>query len=271
MASLRLTHLSSGTAVYLPGEHFGPRTLGDFEMVWITAGSARYRADRQTVDASPGSMILARPGFRERYAWDEHTVSRHAYFHFGADAWPDDWPATDTWPIHRATAGDDVCRALFDHVLRLNARRIDANEPIGPELCRQVEALVSAFLLGDAAAQGADAEGTAVLPPAVLRAMDWTRALLRELPDAAVDLDALADAAKVSPKHLCRLFGQAVGRPPMRWVMDTRLTQAQTLLRRSNLNVQQVAHRCGFASPFHFSRAYKQRFGRPPSADRARS
>jgi len=100
--------------------------------------------------------------------------------------------------------------------------------------------------------------------------MDWTRALLRETPDAPIDLDALAQAAAVSPKHLCRLFGQAVGRPPMRWVMDTRLTHAQTLLRRSNLNVQQVAHRCGFASPFHFSRAYKQRFGRPPSADRAR-
>jgi AraC family transcriptional regulator of arabinose operon len=47
------------------------------------------------------------------------------------------------------------------------------------------------------------------------------------------------------------------------------VARAQDLLRHTDLSVTAVAARLGFANPFHFARAYRRQFGRPPSADRA--
>ncbi len=43
-----------------------------------------------------------------------------------------------------------------------------------------------------------------------------------------------------------------------------RLARAATLLTRSNLSVAAVAHDCGFANPYHFSRRFHHVYGQPP-------
>ena len=43
-----------------------------------------------------------------------------------------------------------------------------------------------------------------------------------------------------------------------------RLEQGVQLLRHTGLNVREIAFRCGFASPFHFSRLVKARHGAAP-------
>jgi transcriptional regulator GlxA family with amidase domain len=48
-----------------------------------------------------------------------------------------------------------------------------------------------------------------------------------------------------------------------------RLAQARSLLRQSSLTVAQVGTECGFPDASHFARVYRQKFGSPPSADRA--
>ncbi len=257
--------------MYRPGDRFGPRTLPDYELVWITAGSATYHLKSKPIAAPTGSILLTCPGFRERYDWDPKRVSRHAYFHFDADAWPDDWPDAGDWPLLRVTGEGDVTCALFSHVLAIDGQRQDPTQPPGPELTRQVEALLSAFIHGASGRGDPASNARSGVPQAVRRGMDWATALLRATPDAKIDLDALAQAAAVTPKHLCRLFSNSVQRSPMQWVLEVRLGHARTLLRRSNLSVQAVGHRCGFGSPFHFSRAYKRHFGHPPKVDRTRT
>jgi len=270
VSRLQLRHLYAGSAVYLPGDRFGPRTLGDYELVLITTGSARYTADGQTHEARAGSLILARPGFEETYEWDRQQTSRHLYFHFDPVRFPDDWPPPTRWPVLREAGADSPIPPLMDHVVRLVEESAPVRREPGPEPTRQAEALLSLFLheAGRGAADVLPTEEGPAVPPPVLRAMDWARRQLQTDPAVAIDLDRLARAAAVNPRHLCRLFADAADITPMRWVQRRRLDQARSLLRRSNLSVQQVADRCGFASPFHFSRAYKTRFGKPPSADR---
>jgi AraC family transcriptional regulator, transcriptional activator of pobA len=48
------------------------------------------------------------------------------------------------------------------------------------------------------------------------------------------------------------------------------MLEAARLLRFTHLSAQEVAFRVGFADPFHFSRAFKRRFGEAPSAYRER-
>jgi len=83
-----------------------------------------------------------------------------------------------------------------------------------------------------------------------------------------VTLNDLAQSAGVSARQLNRLFTEKLGRSTMRYYRDLRLDKAQSLLRNSPLSLTEIALACGFASSSHFSRAYAESFGKPPSAYR---
>lgn len=100
--------------------------------------------------------------------------------------------------------------------------------------------------------------------PAILSAVRAMDANMTE----PLSLDQLSQIAAVSPRQLNRLFTVKLGRSTMRYYRDLRLDKAQSLLRNSPLSLTEIALACGFASSSHFSRAYSESFGQPPSAYR---
>ncbi len=261
--SLRLAYAWGGVATYEPGATFGPRKLEDFELVWILAGHARYALDGHELDAPPGTIVVARPGFHEAYRWDPARITRHAFVHFGAAGLPDDWPPLASWPVLKRMPPGDAVRPLFRRVLdewcdgtRRRARPTRA-------VSRVVEAIVDSFLSATAtsAAQTSPAD-------AVSHALEWLERSLDEDPARRISLPDLAAVAGVTPKHLCRLFAASVGRSPMETVRLMRLERALVLLARSNLGVQEIGRLSGFSSPNHFSRCFRSVYGSPPLAVR---
>lgn len=95
--------------------------------------------------------------------------------------------------------------------------------------------------------------------------------LLRVLAEMESTLDAprsraaLAARAGVSERQLERLFARHMATTPAGAYREVRLRKAEQLLRATALPVTEIALACGFASPSHFSRAVRHRFGRPPS------
>ena len=78
----------------------------------------------------------------------------------------------------------------------------------------------------------------------------------------------LADIAGhvgLSAYHFVRTFKTATGQTPYRFLMKLRVAEAQRLLARSELTVQEVAVRCGFGGGQHLWAAIKRETGRPPS------
>jgi transcriptional regulator GlxA family with amidase domain len=78
----------------------------------------------------------------------------------------------------------------------------------------------------------------------------------------------LAATAGVSERQLERLFRRALGCTPTRYYLDLRLRRARILLGQTRLPVMEVALACGFATPAHFSRAYRDHFGHAPREER---
>ena len=70
----------------------------------------------------------------------------------------------------------------------------------------------------------------------------------------------------MTPAYLCRAFKASVGTSPLAAVRSHRLDRALTMLTRSNDSVAAVAAATGFPSQFHFSRRFKEAFGRSPAA-----
>jgi AraC-like DNA-binding protein len=103
-----------------------------------------------------------------------------------------------------------------------------------------------------------------LVPARARRLIDY----IEEHLSAGVSLDDLARLAGVSKFHLGRAFRNTIGLSPHAYVVQRRLAKALWLIKRSRTTLSQVARACGFADQAHLSRAFKARFGRPPSAAR---
>ncbi|PLX38492.1 MAG: AraC family transcriptional regulator [Hyphomicrobiales bacterium] len=81
-------------------------------------------------------------------------------------------------------------------------------------------------------------------------------------------LAQIADKTGLSRRHVERLFRQLLGRSPARYYLDLRLDRARHLLLQSDMSIVEVAIACGFVSASHFSKCYRELYGRSPQADR---
>jgi transcriptional regulator GlxA family with amidase domain len=79
---------------------------------------------------------------------------------------------------------------------------------------------------------------------------------------------ALASSAGLSTRQLERLFRKYLGRSPARYYLELRLNKARLLLLQTNMSVIDVALACGFVSASHFSKCYRDFFGRTPRRER---
>ncbi|OGV66305.1 MAG: hypothetical protein A3K19_20025 [Lentisphaerae bacterium RIFOXYB12_FULL_65_16] len=75
----------------------------------------------------------------------------------------------------------------------------------------------------------------------------------------------LAAEAGMSERLFRDAFRAATGQSPKRFYDNLRLSMAAELLRLGIHTVSEVSERLGYSSPFHLSRAFRQRFGIPPS------
>ena len=87
----------------------------------------------------------------------------------------------------------------------------------------------------------------------------------------ADDLSAAALAARagVSPGYFRRVFLDATGMPPHRYVLAARLEHARKLLGLSEMPIPQIAQDCGFASQSHLTARFREAHAITPAQFRA--
>lgn len=89
--------------------------------------------------------------------------------------------------------------------------------------------------------------------------------LMEEHVEDTLALSDVAHAAQVSERQLERLFHKHLQATPVGFYRQMRLDRAQRLLVYSRLSVRSVALATGFSTLAEFSRAFKGRYGKPPS------
>lgn len=79
----------------------------------------------------------------------------------------------------------------------------------------------------------------------------------------------LARDAALSTRQLERLFRKYLNTTPTRYYLNLRLARARHLLRQTSLSILSVALACGFVSASHFSKCYRETYGKTPRTERA--
>ena len=95
--------------------------------------------------------------------------------------------------------------------------------------------------------------------------------MMQENIEEPISAAQLAQNVGMSTRQLERLFRAHLGRTLREHYLDLRLDRARNLVTQTALPIIEVAFACGFVSAPHFSRAYRARFGLPPTRERRRA
>ena len=85
-----------------------------------------------------------------------------------------------------------------------------------------------------------------------------------------VSLECLAGEAGISKFHFTRLFRAATRETPHECLVHVRLEAARVLLMTTELSVEAVAAKCGFARATYFATTFAKHYGQTPKSYRAR-
>ena len=249
------------------------RIIFDYELIYIEDGGMIFSYDNVTYPCEKGQFILIRPGIPHSFDCREQAL-RQPHIHFDMIYTADskktpisfkDLPAMS--PAEKALIRPDLFgdfpRTPFvffentEHALALFYRIIDC-------VC---------------AGQALEAKGllTTLLAALIrdnfascLNQKEPTWGIARQLKDfidathgVGIDLDALEKQFSYSKFHLERQFQREYGVSLIAYVNKKKMHLAQELL--TEKSVSQVAEAVGFSSIYAFSRAFKNRFGIPPS------
>lgn len=83
--------------------------------------------------------------------------------------------------------------------------------------------------------------------------------------DSELSVEEMSRAMGMSRVHLYKKLMVVTGKSPIEFIRVIRLNHAARLLRKSQLNISEIAYKVGFNNPKYFSRYFKEEFGVLPS------
>ena len=223
------------------------------------AGATLHLGSR-VIAVPPGRVVLIPPA-AARAKTDGDVTQLRVHFQPSADA-AEHAAALGSEPL---VLGPDE---LLDALCARLRRDLEASGAVGTATCARAKALVhlsvaAAFDVGgDALRESQHSDDAERQLRPVLRYIDAHL-------DEPLENARLAAFVHASESHFIRLFRRVVGCTPARHVQERRVSHAAELLARTNLTIDEIAERCGFANRFHFSRVFAQRMVEPPGRYRA--
>ena len=117
---------------------------------------------------------------------------------------------------------------------------------------------------GNEPARGSLMARTGVVNRQLTRAIE----LMETNIESPVSIGLIGKRVGASVRHLERLFARYFEVSPSQYYMGIRLDIAQRLLSKTDLPIVEVALRCGFSNPSHFTRRYSATYEQSPSMSR---
>jgi AraC-like DNA-binding protein len=248
------------------------RLITDHELVLLLRGRGEFELRDRVIALGPHQLLVIPPFLPHVFRC--RPVVEHIAVHF--DLAPD----VPRFPRRGDRRPSYEVRLAPDLELRLHRVL-----PAGGEVEQQLMALERAWSSGTpagrlaahghlavvVAALAAPRDPAARAPSAVAEdaRLRQALALMRERLAEPVTMGDCARAAGMSPTRFAHRFRDHTGYAPMEWLRRLRVERARQLLADPEPTIKEVAARCGFVDPYHFSRVFRLLDGLSPTQYRA--
>jgi len=249
--SLRTPNVNFGEVRYKPGGFVGPRVQRNFQIVVIHSGSCTVTVDGAAREVPVGSASLYLPGHVEHFAFSDRTETHHTWCHIRSRFLPRSLRQSLLKAPRVAP-----CSEIFRH---LHSSAFKIKLPAASHSAQLLEHLGLSLMLeylSMANEQAGRKDRNAPVSEAT-----------RYMEEHYGESDCLKCAVKmasVSRNALIYKFRNALNLTPARYLWKLRAEHGVTMLTETGLSVAEIAYRCGFKNPYHFSRAVKTLQGHSP-------
>jgi len=248
-----------GRVVYRPGGYTGPRVQRDYELIILHSGEATVELDG--CPAQPlkiESITLFFPGHQEYFRYSSARDTHHSWCAIAPQCVPPE--------MARELARAPFCVPNSDLFSRLFSSLFEIPPDRTPETHRVIDQLV--LLLFAEFLRLAEVGHPRNIPDEPLRkALAYMEAHL-------ADEDCMAGACRaagLSHSALIYHFRRKFSLSPSRYLWRLRTERGIAMLSQTGLTIAEIAYKCGFKNPFHFSRLVKTHQGLPPREVRNRA
>jgi AraC family transcriptional regulator len=162
-------------------------------------------------------------------------------------------------------SADEPLTELLTRYTRLLAARPDDGQALSRHILREVGERTDAFLCDFKSRLERLSSVKLSTRIETLQRLERARSFIHEHRGRALTLDEIAGHAALSRFHLTRSFAEAYGAPPLLYHRTLRLAAAAERIRAGWTSPTQAAAELGYASLSAFTRAFRHRFGMPPS------
>jgi AraC-like DNA-binding protein len=249
---------SFGQVQYRAGGYCGPRIQGQFQLVLLHSGTCRVAVDDVEREIALGEVHLFLPKHRELFSFSPIQPSEHSWCSIQPELLPRSW-ARDL----RAARSSAVISPVFQRLLSLALNLGVSPDKMAERVVEQLALTLFAEYLNMSRLSREPTRSEF----GMVRALEH----LEEKYGEANCLRDLARASGFSRSTLGRRFRATTGLSPTRYLWRLRTEKGVAMLRETGLPAFEIAARCGFSNPFHFSRYVRRTTGESPRAIRARA
>jgi AraC family transcriptional regulator of arabinose operon len=228
-----------------------------------TEGKAHAWADGELRLLEPGDLLLYKPGDPYELVIDhlqispEYPIISGDYFLMCRGAWMDHWWFQSPKPMLSRILLDDRILSLWRQ-LSLEKRRLDA---VDHELIGYLLRSLCIYL------------DRACVEAHVQQGNNYTALQMKKCIEEKVmtsfKIEDIAQSVGLSVSRAVHLYKACFGTSMLHYAIEIRLSVSKERMHYSTLNLEQIAHQCGFHSYPHFHRLFKLKYGVSPYAYRS--
>ena len=243
-----LNPLQCGWEQCVPSHNYGPAVREHYLFHYILSGEGCFLRNNREIKLQSGSMFLIRPGEVTFYKADGKNPWSYIWIGFGGEK-SDSMIGMSPFSENRCAADVPYLGSIFNEI------KTHGNMSANPELYI-LSRLYEIFALMAENAEGLGRDY-------VRRAEDFMR-MNYTMP---ITIQGIADMIGIDRRYLCSIFAAAKGRSPKEFLTELRLGKAVELL-KNGATVGEAARNTGYDDVFNFSKAFKKKYGTPPSTVR---
>ncbi len=232
------------------------RILGEFQVVYITAGRGWFRSEATgLVEITAGDAFILFPG--ERHAYSPHRgTGWHEYWVGFSGDHADRLRANGLFTPDRAVNHLGLNEEIIADYERIVGLCRDQTPGFQVRLGALVLQLLAHIHTSEISARTGHGDGAIV---------EAARAIMQEHLEEGLEVETLAHRVGVSYARLLHVFRHYTGLTPYQYFLQLRVRRAQELLREPGVSIKEVAARMRFENQYYFSRLFKKKTGVAPT------
>ena len=234
-----------------------PRGRVDWQIIYIAAGKGHFVLDGREVIVPAGNMILYQPKQVQDYFYFGKDKTQVWFVHFTGREIRNILKhykiPTDCYILHTGLSQEyeNLFRRMRDELVNFSWGYEEMLTYLFRELLltmhrRMTESAprVSGFIQDE---------------------IDRARTYFEEHYNKEISIEQYAVSRNMSTSWFNRSFRSAMGTSPMKYILNIRIRNAQTLLETTDYSISVIASLVGYDNPMYFSRLFRKAKGMSPS------